>query len=61
MVIWVVGAQKLVPTLADGIRRIEEYAYLFENQRMVELTGRQSQISQILIVQGSLNPYGSRW
>ncbi len=56
MVIWVVGAQKLVPTLADGLRRIEEHALPLESERMRRITGRDSSVSQILIVQGSLNP-----
>lgn len=56
MVIWVVGSQKLVPTLADGLRRIEEYALPRESERMRKATGRDSRVNQILIVQGSLNP-----
>jgi hypothetical protein len=56
MVIWVVGAQKLVPTLADGLRRIEEHALPLESERMRQMTGRDSRVSQILIVQGSLQP-----
>ncbi len=55
-VIWVVGAQKLVPTLADGLRRVEEHAFPLENERMRKMTGRDSAVSQILIVQGSLQP-----
>ena len=56
MVIWVVGAQKLVPTLADGLRRIEEHALPLESERMRMMTGRNSAVNQILIVQGSLQP-----
>jgi hypothetical protein len=56
MVIWVVGAQKLVPTLADGLRRIEEYCLPLESERMRRMTGWTSQVNEILIVQGSLNP-----
>ena len=55
-VIWVVGAQKLVPTLADGLRRIEEHALPLESERMHAMTGRKSAVNQILIVQGSLQP-----
>jgi hypothetical protein len=56
LVIWVVGAQKLVPTLADGLRRIEEHALPLESERMRSMTGRNSAVNQILIVQGSLQP-----
>jgi L-lactate utilization protein LutC len=33
-VIWVAGAQKIVPTLEDAIRRVREYALPLEDQRM---------------------------
>ena len=55
-VIWVVGAQKLVRTLDDGLRRIEEYARPLEDERMRAATGWASQLNQILIVNGSLQP-----
>ncbi len=55
-VIWVVGAQQIVPTLADGLRRIEEHALPLESERMRRMTGRESVVSQILIVQRSLQP-----
>lgn len=56
MVIWVVGAQKLVPTLADGLRRLEEHALPLESERMRKMTGRTSKVNQVLIVQGALQP-----
>ncbi len=55
-VIWVVGAQKLVPTLADGLRRIEEHALPLEFERMRAATGYGTRVNQILIVNGSLQP-----
>jgi hypothetical protein len=55
-VIWIVGAQKLVATLEDGLRRIQEYAYPLENERMQAATGRASHLNQILIINGSLMP-----
>jgi hypothetical protein len=55
-VIWVVGAQKLVPTLADGLRRIQEHALPLESERMRKMIGRNTAVNQILIVQGSLQP-----
>jgi hypothetical protein len=55
-VIWVVGAQKLVRTLDDGLRRLQEYAYPLEDERMREATGRNTHLNQILIINGSLQP-----
>jgi hypothetical protein len=55
-VIWVVGAQKLVPTLEDGLRRLEEYALPLENERMRAATGRPSRLNQILIINGTFLP-----
>lgn len=55
-VIWVVGSQKLVRTLADGLRRVEEYALPLESERMRQLIGRDSMVNEILIIQGSLRP-----
>ncbi len=37
-VIWVVGAQKIVGTVEEGIRRIREYIIPHEEKRMRELT-----------------------
>ena len=56
-VIWVVGAQKLVHTLDDGLRRLQEYAYALEDERMREATGRSTHLNQILIINGSLQPH----
>jgi LUD domain len=55
-VIWVVGAQKLVRTLEDGLRRLQEYAYPLEDERMREATGRSTRLNQVLIINGSLQP-----
>jgi hypothetical protein len=45
-----------VRTLEDGLRRIEEYAFPLEDQRMRAATGRRSHLNQILIVNGALQP-----
>ncbi len=50
MVIWVVGAQKLVPTLEDGFRRIRLYSYPLEDARTRQVYGTPSAINKILIV-----------
>lgn len=49
-VIWVVGIQKLVPTLEDGLRRIREYSYPLENDRTQQVYGRPSAVNKILIM-----------
>jgi LUD domain len=56
MVIWVVGAQKLVHTLEDGLRRLREYALPLEDERMRAATGQDTRLNQILIINGSLRP-----
>jgi YkgG family uncharacterized protein len=55
-VIWVVGAQKLVRTVEDGLRRLKEYALPLEDERMRAATGRSTGLNQILIINGSLRP-----
>ena len=55
-VIWVVGAQKLVPTLEDALHRLHEYSYPLEDERMQTAVGRSAQLNQILIIQGALFP-----
>lgn len=53
-VIWVVGTQKLVRTLEDGLRRIREYSYPLEDARTRQAYGQASAINKILIVNGEL-------
>ena len=52
LVIWVVGTQKIVPTLEEGFRRIQEYSYPLEDERTQRVYGRGSAINKILIVNG---------
>jgi L-lactate utilization protein LutB len=51
-VIWVVGTQKLVPTLEEGFRRIREYSHPLEDARTREAYGQASAINKILVVNG---------
>lgn len=53
-VIWVVGAQKIVPDLDKGLRRIWEYSYPLENERMQTLYGVGSFPAKILLFEGEL-------
>lgn len=55
-VIWVVGAQKIVPTLADGFKRIEEYVFPLEDKRMKSLGAPGSTIAKILIFNKEIMP-----
>lgn len=49
-VIWVVGAQKVVPDLETGMRRLEEYSYPKEDIRVREKYGFPSSLAKILIM-----------
>jgi L-lactate utilization protein LutC len=55
-VIWVVGAQKIVPTLQDGIDRIERYALPLEDARARQAYGIGSAINRLLIVRREHQP-----
>ncbi len=48
-VIWVVGSQKIVPSLDEGMRRIREYALPLENERAQLAYGQGSFIGKELI------------
>jgi len=47
-VIWVVGSQKIVPTLDDAMRRVEEYALPLEDARAQSAYGQGSFIGKVL-------------
>ena len=53
-VIWVVGAQKIVRNVDEGLRRIWEYSYPLENERMQTRYGMGSFPAKILLVQGEM-------
>lgn len=55
-VIWVVGTQKLVYDLDEGLQRIQEYCYPLEDARVRELSGQGSMIGKILLVQREITP-----
>ncbi len=48
-VIWVAGAQKIVPTLEDGLGRLEHHSLPLEDARAHEAYGVGSAINRILI------------
>ena len=55
-VIWVVGTQKIVPTLEDGLRRLEEYTLPLESARAFKASGINSSINKLLIVNKEFKP-----
>jgi hypothetical protein len=55
-VIWVVGAQKIVKDLSEGLRRIEEYCLPREDVHMQELYNMSTALNKILIVNKEIRP-----
>src|SRR5262245_57589424 len=55
-VIWVVGAQKLVKNLDEGMRRIEEYIVPLEEVHMQQLYNAHTFPSKVLIVNKEIRP-----
>jgi L-lactate utilization protein LutC len=55
-VIWIVGTQKLVSDLDEGLRRIREYCYPLEDARTRETLGQGTIIGKILIVEREITP-----
>src|SRR3990172_2736231 len=49
-VIWVVGAQKIVKDLNEGLRRIQEYCYPLEEEHMQQLYKTGTGINKVLLV-----------
>ena len=50
-VIWVVGAQKIVRDLGEGLRRVREYSYPLEHERIQALGMPGSFVAKILLVE----------
>lgn len=55
-VLWVVGAQKIVPNLEEAMKRIREYTYPLEDERALQVYGVNSFISKVLIVHREVMP-----
>ncbi len=55
-VVWVVGAQKIVPTLEDGLKRVQEYSLALEDERALKAYGMNSNLSKLLIVNKEVMP-----
>jgi LUD domain len=55
-VIWVVGAQKLVKDLDEGMKRIYEYDLPLETEHMRQLYNMGTNVSKVLIVNREIRP-----
>lgn len=55
-VIWVVGTQKIVPSLDEAIKRIYEYTLPLEDERILQAYGINSNVSKLLIVHKEVMP-----
>jgi acyl-CoA hydrolase len=55
-VIWVVGSQKIVPDRDAAFRRIYEYSYPREDERMREAYGMSSGVNKVMIVNREFVP-----
>jgi hypothetical protein len=55
-VILVLGAQKIVPDVAAGMRRIYEYCYPLEDARARRAYGVPSGVNNILIINKAITP-----
>ena len=56
LVIWVVGTQKLVGTLSDGLRRIRDYCLPLESERTQQVYGQPSAINKLLTINAEHEP-----
>jgi hypothetical protein len=55
-VIWVVGTQKIVPTIEVGMERIERYVLPLENARALKAYGTASSINKVLVIKKEFKP-----
>lgn len=55
-VIFLVGTQKIVKNLQEGLRRIYEYSYPLEDARAQKAYGMRSGVNKILVITKEMNP-----
>jgi hypothetical protein len=55
-VVLVVGAQKIVASLEEGLRRINEYVFPLEDARAQEAYGVHSAVNKVLVINREINP-----
>jgi L-lactate utilization protein LutC len=55
-VIWLVGTQKIVSNLEEAMKRIQEYTFPLEDERILQVYGINSFISKLLIIHREVIP-----
>jgi hypothetical protein len=56
-VFWIVGSQKIVPNVDEGLKRLHEYSLVLESERARKAYGIPgSALNNILIINGSIAP-----
>jgi hypothetical protein len=55
-VVWVVGTQKIVATLEDGLKRVTEYVLPLEDARAFKAYGMHSSVNKLLVVHKEFMP-----
>lgn len=55
-VVWVVGSQKIVKDLDEGMKRVQEYVLPLENERAMKAYGKGSTIGKLLVFNKEVNP-----
>ena len=55
-IVWVVGAQKLVKDVSEGLRRIEEYCRPLEDEHMHQLYNIGTEVNKILVFNKEFRP-----
>ena len=55
-IVWVVGAQKIVKDLNEGMKRIEEYVVPLEEEHMQSLYKVSTAVSKLLIINKEIRP-----
>jgi L-lactate utilization protein LutC len=55
-VIWVVGSQKIVKDLDEGMKRLYGYVFPLENERAMKAYGKGSGVNKLLVFNKEVNP-----
>lgn len=55
-VIWIIGGQKVVGSVDEGLRRLREHSFVLEDERMHKAFGRGSAINKVLLVSREIVP-----
>lgn len=55
-VVWVVGAQKVVPNLDEAMKRLYEYTLPLEDERALQVYGVNSSVNKLLVIHREVSP-----